>query len=109
VAREIVLVGLSHHTAPVEVREQLAFANGRFEPALWKGVDVVRRLIHAFYDPQFSFPGFAARFPQHRAALIDCLVGDVLKDMSPLTDALAQMTPPPPPLSEAVSDATRAA
>ena len=33
-AREIVLVGLSHHTAPVEVREQLAFANGRFEPAL---------------------------------------------------------------------------
>ncbi len=33
-AREIVLVGLSHHTAPVEVREQLAFDNGRFEPAL---------------------------------------------------------------------------
>src|SRR4029078_4517612 len=29
-----VLVGLSHHTAPVEVREQLAFDNGRFEPAL---------------------------------------------------------------------------
>jgi glutamyl-tRNA reductase len=34
VAHEIVLVGLSHHTAPVEVREQVAFANGRIEPAL---------------------------------------------------------------------------
>ncbi len=32
--REIVLVGLSHHTAPVELREQVAFANGRLEPAL---------------------------------------------------------------------------
>lgn len=71
---------------------------GRFEPGLWKGVDVVRRLIHAFYDPNFSFPKFAARFPEHRAALIDCLVGDVIKDLSAFTDALAEMTPPPPPL-----------
>lgn len=71
---------------------------GAFEPALWKGVDVVRRLIHAFYDPAFSFPKFAERFPQHRAALIDCLVGDVVKDLGAFTEALAQMTPPPPPL-----------
>jgi glutamyl-tRNA reductase len=34
VSRGIVLVGLSHHTAPVEVRERIAFANGRLEPAL---------------------------------------------------------------------------
>lgn len=71
---------------------------GAFEPALWKGVDVVRRLIHAFYDPNFSFPKFAKQFPEHRAALIDCLVGDVIKDMSAFTAALEQMTPPPPPL-----------
>ena len=71
---------------------------GRFEPALMKGVEVVRRLIHAFYDPKFSFMDFARRFPEHRNALIDCLVGDVIKDMSAFTTALAQMTPPPPPL-----------
>jgi flavin-dependent dehydrogenase len=74
---------------------------GRFEPALWGGVDVIRRLIHAFYDPNFSFPSFAARFPQYRADLIDCLVGNVVKDMSPFKEALASMTPPPPPLSAA--------
>lgn len=76
---------------------------GRFEPALWKGVDVVRRLIHAFYDPAFSFPKFVERFPEQRAALIDCLIGDVIKDLSAFTTALAQMTPPPPPLGSNLS------
>jgi len=76
---------------------------GRFEPALWKGVDVVRRLIHAFYDPNFSFPKFVKRFPEHRATLIDCLVGDVIKDMSAFTAALAQMTPPPLPLGSTIA------
>ena len=59
---------------------------------------MVHRSIHAFYDPNFSFPKFAERFPQHRAALIDCLVGDVIKDLSAFIAALEQMTPPPPPL-----------
>lgn len=74
---------------------------GKFEPDLWGGVDVIRRLIHAFYDPNFTFPDFARKFPEHRAALIDCLVGNVVKDMKPFTEALATMTPPPPPLSAA--------
>jgi glutamyl-tRNA reductase len=34
VQSRIVLVGLSHHTAPVEVRERVAFANRHQEPAL---------------------------------------------------------------------------
>jgi flavin-dependent dehydrogenase len=73
---------------------------GAFEPALWDGVDAVRRLIHAFYDPSFSFRTFIERYPEHRRSLIDCLVGDVIKDMSDFKSALAQMTPPPPPLSD---------
>ena len=75
---------------------------GAFEPALWDGVDSVRRLIYAFYDPKFSFREFAERFPDQRRSLIDCLVGDVIKDMSAFKSALAQMTPPPPPLSHSV-------
>jgi flavin-dependent dehydrogenase len=73
---------------------------GSFEPALWDGIDSVRRLIHAFYDPNFSFRNFVDRFPEQRRSLIDCLVGDVIKDMSAFKHALAQMTPPPPPLSD---------
>lgn len=71
---------------------------GAFEPALWNGVNTVRCLIHAFYDPGFNFGVFMERFPDQRSSLIDCLVGDVVKDMSSFTSALAQMTPPPPPL-----------
>lgn len=72
---------------------------GAFAPRLWKGIGVIRSLIHAFYDPHFSFSEFSRRFPQQRAALIDCLIGDVIdKDMSPFLDALARMTPPPEPL-----------
>jgi flavin-dependent dehydrogenase len=72
---------------------------GRFAKPLWDGVDVVWRLIQAFYDPGFSFQEFTTRFPEHRTALIHCLVGDVVgKDMRPLTDALATMTPAPPRL-----------
>lgn len=78
---------------------------GRFEPALLRGVEVIRRLIHAFYDPNFSFPKFAERFPEHRAALIDCLVGDVIKDMTAFTAALATMSPPPPPLGSTLQNA----
>jgi flavin-dependent dehydrogenase len=69
---------------------------GAFTGDLWDGIDVVWRLITAYYDPAFSFRDFADRFPEHRAALIDCLVGDVVgKDMSPFLDALAEMTSPP--------------
>ena len=63
-------------------------------------VETVRRLIHAFYDPDFSFAKFAERFPEQRRSLIDCLVGDVVKDMTPFREALETMTSPPPPLTE---------
>ncbi|MCH8042624.1 MAG: tryptophan 7-halogenase [Planctomycetes bacterium] len=72
---------------------------GAFAGPLWEGIEVIRRLIHAFYDPDFSFHKFVERFPEQRAALIDCLVGDVVeKDMSGFLGALAEMTPPPGPV-----------
>lgn len=83
----------------LQARDLTSRRLGRFEPGLWAGVEVIRGLIHAFYDPHFSFAEFVRRFPEQRPALIDCLVGDVLKDMSLFKRALEQMTPPPPPLN----------
>jgi flavin-dependent dehydrogenase len=74
---------------------------GAFVDPLWRGVEVIHRLIRAFYDPAFSFGAFAKKYPEQRAAIIDCLIGDVVgKDMSSLLEALAEMSPPPPPLHE---------
>jgi glutamyl-tRNA reductase len=38
--RSIVLIGLNHRTAPVEVRERVAFANGRIDAALRRLVEL---------------------------------------------------------------------
>ncbi len=81
----------------LEIDDTGAERLGAFCRPLWDGVDVVWRLIHAFYNPAFSFRQFSDRFPEHRKALIQCLVGDVVgRDMNPLLNALAEMTPPPP-------------
>ena len=67
---------------------------GQFVPPLAAGVEVIRRLIFAFYDERFSFRAFVEKFPGQRGALIDCLVGDVInKDMSSFLAALDKMTP----------------
>jgi flavin-dependent dehydrogenase len=81
---------------------------GAYVPSLMAGVEIIRRLIHAFYDPSFSFREFVERFPEHKPALIDCLIGDVVnKDMNDFLKALATMTPPPVPLgASAVAAAT---
>jgi flavin-dependent dehydrogenase len=73
---------------------------GAYVPSLMAGVEIIRRLIHAFYDPSFSFREFVERFPEQKPALIDCLIGDVVnKDMNSFLQALATMTPPPAPLT----------
>ena len=77
---------------------------GTFVQPLWEGVEVIYRLIRAFYEPTFSFRRFAERFPNQRAALIDCLIGDVVgKDMNSFLAALAEMSPPPAPLHPELS------
>ena len=76
----------------LEANDPSATRLGVFEPRLNAGVDVISGLIHAFYDPGFSFRKFLDRHPDQRTALIDCLVGDVFKDMSSFTSALETMT-----------------
>ena len=85
--------------AALEADDPSADRLGAHVGRLTGGVEVIRRLIHAFYDPDFGFGEFVRRFPKHRPALIDCLVGDVVdKNMDSFLDALARMTPVPEPL-----------
>ena len=52
--------------------------------ALRESIENMRKLIYAFYDPNFSFKDVIKRFPEAGGAITDCLSGDVNKDFSEL-------------------------
>ena len=90
----------SAELAATSVHEGLTDGNlsaeklGAFVGPLQQGVEIIERLIFAFYDPSFSFGTFVKKYPKHRPAFIDCLVGDVIdKNMDSFLMALDEMSP----------------
>ncbi len=63
--------------AAFEVGDLAAARLGRFEPRLRGGLEAFRKLVYAFYTPQFNFGRFLRRYPEHREPIIKILVGDV--------------------------------
>jgi flavin-dependent dehydrogenase len=77
------------------------FAPQRFAPyarTLRTGIENMRRLVYAFYNPDFSFRTLTDRHPDLAGAVTDCLSGDVDKDYSDLWRAIAGMVAVPDPL-----------
>lgn len=61
----------------------------RHETEYVDGMEALKKLVYAFYDPSFSFARFLKRYPQHREPVIDLLVGNVYrKDVDGLLEAL---------------------
>jgi flavin-dependent dehydrogenase len=52
---------------------------GSFESEYARGVDAMRKLVLAFYDPSFSFGEFLREHPDCRSELVSILVGDVYR------------------------------
>jgi flavin-dependent dehydrogenase len=52
---------------------------GSFGPKFVEGMEAMRKLVHAFYTPGFSFANFVRQHPEHRNRLVDLLIGDVFK------------------------------
>ena len=74
------------------------FSPGRFAPygaALREGIENMRKLIYAFYDPNFSFKEVIDKYPEVAGDITDCLSGDVNKDLSRLWKAIAEFAPVP--------------
>src|SRR5687767_12077264 len=63
------------------------------------GIENMRKLIYAFYDPQFSFRSLTDKYPDLAGDLTDCLSGDVNKDFTRLFKAIAEFAPVPDPLA----------
>ena len=74
------------------------FSPGRFASygaALREGIENMRKLIYAFYDPDFSFKAVIDKYPEVAGDITDCLSGDVNKDLSRLWKAIAEFAPVP--------------
>lgn len=52
---------------------------GKWQSTYDAGVENFRRLVYAFYDMDFNFGRFLAKFPEHRGRVTDVLVGNVFK------------------------------
>ena len=63
--------------------------------AIRQGVENMRKLVYAFYDPGFSFNMLVKRYPDAAGEVTDCLSGDVNKDFSRLWDRIREFVPLP--------------
>jgi flavin-dependent dehydrogenase len=87
-----------------EVHEALIerdFSAGRFSNYgrfVREGVENMRRLVYAFYNPKFSFRALTNKYPDAVGAVTDCLSGDVNKDFSELWRQIEEFVPLPAPL-----------
>ena len=63
--------------------------------AMRQGVENMRKLVYAFYEPAFSFREVIKRHPEAAGLITDCLSGDVNKDFSQLWDWVREVVPLP--------------
>lgn len=97
----VMLALKSGHLAGEAVHE--AIVAGDFSPArfagyaaaLRQGIENMRKLVYAFYDPAFSFRDVIARHPEAAGQITDCLSGDVNKDYTQLWSWVREVVPLP--------------
>ncbi|MSU22485.1 MAG: hypothetical protein EXS32_01530 [Opitutus sp.] len=89
-----VLVAETVHTGLVDGDLSPArFAD--YGAAIRTGVENMRKLVYAFYNPDFSFRQVIERYPEAAGEITDCLSGDVNKDFSKLWAQFREFVPLP--------------
>ena len=58
--------------------------------ALRLSIENMRKLVYAFYDPEFSFGKLTDRYPDSAGEITDCLSGDMDKDYSRLWQRVSE-------------------
>jgi flavin-dependent dehydrogenase len=67
----------------------------QYGKSMREGVENMRKLVYAFYDPRFSFRELIKRYPDAAGEVTDCLSGDVNKDFSRLWQRIGEFVPLP--------------
>jgi flavin-dependent dehydrogenase len=75
------------------------------------GIENMRKLVYAFYDPNFSFRELTDKYPDLAGDVTDCLSGDVDKDFTRLFKAIEEFAEVPKslPYGQPLETATEAA
>jgi hypothetical protein len=67
-------------------------------------IEIMRKIVYAFYDKDFSFGDLVKRGAHLRSALTDCLVGNVDdKDFRELFDAMSDLADLPDPIEHGLA------
>ena len=89
-----VLAGETIHEALLE-KDFSAAKFTEYGRVMSEGIENMRKLVYAFYDPKISFRTMVDRYPETHGMLTDCLSGDVNKDYSGLHRASSDWTTVP--------------
>jgi geranylgeranyl reductase family protein len=72
---------------------------GQFQPKLDKGIESMRKLVHAYYTEEFSFAKFLRKYPEQRVNIINLLIGDVFRQgVDEVYGPMSEFAVIPPPL-----------
>jgi flavin-dependent dehydrogenase len=67
---------------------------------LCQAIEVMRRMVYAFYDEDFSFGKMIKKYKELRPQLTDCLIGDLVgKEYEDLMAAMGEFAEMPEPLA----------
>jgi len=70
-------------------------------------IETMRKIVYAFYDPGFSFGDLVKRGDHLRAALTDCLIGNVDdQDFQELFDSMSDLAKLPEPVEHGLAQAS---
>ncbi len=76
----------------------------RYGKRMQSSIEIMRKIVYAFYDDDFSFGSLAKRGEHLRASLTDCLIGNVDdQDFRELFDAMSDLADLPEPVEHGLA------
>jgi flavin-dependent dehydrogenase len=79
----------------------------RYGKMMQSSIETMRKIVYAFYDKDFSFGDLAKRGEHLRAALTDCLIGNVDdNEFRELFDAMSDLAALPKPVEHGLTTAS---
>jgi flavin-dependent dehydrogenase len=66
-----------------------------YAESLRTGIENMRKLVYAFYEPDFSFRELTEKYPDAHGPVTDCLSGDVNKDFTKLWSQIQEFVSVP--------------